>query len=228
MTLSAFGILGPPCPRGSPSACYSRRMSENWMAWGYVGSTGRSRAAHGEEEEPPGHRLGRPGETARCAWHRQPGWRGIAADWRKAARARDREARVVRPLRSVGRDRSVHWMTSGKAHLVQGKGARQMRKDRVGMTKDVGTAVDKELGFDPMVDAAHISVRNIGGDVTLTGTVPSYSIPVPTAGRLSIMSMPTSWAAVRWAGRQADLGRSQISWQVCRSGRAPRQGRAID
>jgi len=34
--------------------------------------------------------------------------------------------------------------------------------------------VDKELGFDPMVDAAHITVRNIGGDVTLTGTVPSY------------------------------------------------------
>ena len=49
-----------------------------------------------------------------------------------------------------------------------------MRKDPVGRTKDVRTAVDKELGFDPMVDAAHITVRNIGGDVTLTGTVPSY------------------------------------------------------
>ena len=49
-----------------------------------------------------------------------------------------------------------------------------MRKDPVGRTKDVRAAVDKELGFDPMVDAAHITVRNIGGDVTLTGTVPSY------------------------------------------------------
>jgi osmotically-inducible protein OsmY len=49
-----------------------------------------------------------------------------------------------------------------------------MRKDPVGRTKDVRTAVDKELGFDPMVDVAHITVRNIGGDVTLTGTVPSY------------------------------------------------------
>jgi len=49
-----------------------------------------------------------------------------------------------------------------------------MRKDPVGKTKDVRAAVDKELGFDPMVDAAHIAVRNIGGDVTLTGTVPSY------------------------------------------------------
>ena len=49
-----------------------------------------------------------------------------------------------------------------------------MRKDPVGRTKDVRTAVDKELGFDPMVGAAHITVRNIGGDVTLTGTVPSY------------------------------------------------------
>jgi osmotically-inducible protein OsmY len=49
-----------------------------------------------------------------------------------------------------------------------------MRKDPVGRTKDVRAAVDKELGFDPMVDAAHITVRNVGGDVTLTGTVPSY------------------------------------------------------
>ncbi len=49
-----------------------------------------------------------------------------------------------------------------------------MRKDPVGRTKDVRAAVDKELGFDPMVDAADITVRNIGGDVTLTGTVPSY------------------------------------------------------
>jgi len=49
-----------------------------------------------------------------------------------------------------------------------------MRKDPVGKTKDVRAAVDKELGFDPMVDTAHVTVRNIGGDVTLTGTVPSY------------------------------------------------------
>ena len=49
-----------------------------------------------------------------------------------------------------------------------------MGKDPVSKTKDVRAAVDKELGFDPMVDAAHITVRNIGGDVTLTGTVPSY------------------------------------------------------
>ncbi len=49
-----------------------------------------------------------------------------------------------------------------------------MRKDPVGRTKDVRAAVDKELGFDPMVDAADITVRNIGGDVTLTGTVPRY------------------------------------------------------
>ena len=49
-----------------------------------------------------------------------------------------------------------------------------MGKDPVSKTKDVRAAVDKELGFDPMVDAAHITVRNIAGDVTLTGTVPSY------------------------------------------------------
>jgi osmotically-inducible protein OsmY len=49
-----------------------------------------------------------------------------------------------------------------------------MGKDPVSKTKDVRAAVDKELGFDTMVDAAHITVRNIGGDVTLTGTVLSY------------------------------------------------------
>ncbi len=49
-----------------------------------------------------------------------------------------------------------------------------MNKDPVRKTKDVRAAVEKELGFDPRVDAAHIAVRNIVGDVTLTGTVPSY------------------------------------------------------
>jgi osmotically-inducible protein OsmY len=44
----------------------------------------------------------------------------------------------------------------------------------VGTTKDVREAVEKELSFDPMVDAKKITVRNINGDVTLTGTVPSY------------------------------------------------------
>jgi osmotically-inducible protein OsmY len=49
-----------------------------------------------------------------------------------------------------------------------------MSKDPVTKTKDVRAAVDAELGFDPLVDAADIAVRNIAGDVTLTGTVPSY------------------------------------------------------
>src|SRR6266567_3348579 len=45
---------------------------------------------------------------------------------------------------------------------------------QVGKTKDVRAAVEKELGFDPRVDSAHITVSNISGDVTLTGTAPSY------------------------------------------------------
>jgi osmotically-inducible protein OsmY len=49
-----------------------------------------------------------------------------------------------------------------------------MSKDPVSKTKDVRAAVEAELGFDPLVDAADIAVRNIAGDVTLTGTVPSY------------------------------------------------------
>ena len=44
----------------------------------------------------------------------------------------------------------------------------------MGKTKDVRAAVEAELGFDPLVDSADISVMNIGGNVNLTGTVPSY------------------------------------------------------
>jgi len=44
----------------------------------------------------------------------------------------------------------------------------------VSKTKDIQAAVEKELGFDPMVDSRDIAVRNINGDVTLTGTVASY------------------------------------------------------
>ena len=58
--------------------------------------------------------------------------------------------------------------------IRRGKGFRQMGKDPVGRTKDVRAAVEAELGFDPRVDSAGISVVNVGGDVNLTGTVPSY------------------------------------------------------
>jgi osmotically-inducible protein OsmY len=44
----------------------------------------------------------------------------------------------------------------------------------VGKTKDVRAAVEAELGFDPLVDSADITVMNIGGNANLTGTVPSY------------------------------------------------------
>ena len=41
-------------------------------------------------------------------------------------------------------------------------------------TKDIRAEVEKELGFDSRVDSKQIKVSNISGDVTLTGTVPSY------------------------------------------------------
>ena len=44
----------------------------------------------------------------------------------------------------------------------------------MGKTKDVRAAVEAELGFDPLVNAADIIVMNLGGDVTLAGTVASY------------------------------------------------------
>ncbi|MGO9101415.1 MAG: BON domain-containing protein [Mycobacterium sp.] len=44
----------------------------------------------------------------------------------------------------------------------------------MGKTTDVRAAVEAELGFDPLIDAANITVRNINGEVALNGTVPSY------------------------------------------------------
>jgi osmotically-inducible protein OsmY len=44
----------------------------------------------------------------------------------------------------------------------------------VSKTRDVRAAVEKELGFDPRVDSSDIKVMTIGGNVNLTGTVPSF------------------------------------------------------
>jgi osmotically-inducible protein OsmY len=44
----------------------------------------------------------------------------------------------------------------------------------MGKNKDIREAVEAELSYDPLVDSADISVRNIDGDVALNGTVPSY------------------------------------------------------
>lgn len=44
----------------------------------------------------------------------------------------------------------------------------------MGKTGDVREAVATELSYDPLLDATDISVRNINGNVALTGTVPSY------------------------------------------------------
>jgi len=44
----------------------------------------------------------------------------------------------------------------------------------MGKTKDIRAAVEAELKFDPLVDAADVQVMNVNGDVALNGTVPSY------------------------------------------------------
>ena len=41
-------------------------------------------------------------------------------------------------------------------------------------TRDIREAVEAELRFDPLVDSSGIAVKNLGGDVALDGTVPSY------------------------------------------------------
>jgi osmotically-inducible protein OsmY len=41
-------------------------------------------------------------------------------------------------------------------------------------TRDVRQAVEAELRLDPLLDSSGIMVENVGGDVTLDGTVPGY------------------------------------------------------
>ena len=41
-------------------------------------------------------------------------------------------------------------------------------------TKDVREAVEDELSYDQLIDAANITVKNMNGDVALNGTVPSF------------------------------------------------------
>ncbi len=47
-------------------------------------------------------------------------------------------------------------------------------RDPVKRTKDIRDAVEKELDFDPLIDATGITVKNMNGDVALNGTVTSY------------------------------------------------------
>jgi len=44
----------------------------------------------------------------------------------------------------------------------------------MGKTKDIREAVEAELSFDPLVDATNITVKNMGGEVALNGTVTDY------------------------------------------------------
>jgi osmotically-inducible protein OsmY len=55
----------------------------------------------------------------------------------------------------------------------------------MGKTKDIRAAVEDELIFDPLVDSSDIRVENMGGDVALNGTVPSYPqyLEAAAAGR---------------------------------------------
>jgi osmotically-inducible protein OsmY len=45
----------------------------------------------------------------------------------------------------------------------------------MGKTKDIREAVERKLRYDPLLDAVDVAVRNVDGNVALTGTVPSYA-----------------------------------------------------
>ncbi len=41
-------------------------------------------------------------------------------------------------------------------------------------TQDIRDAVERELNYDPLVDASDITVKNLNGNLALNGSVPSY------------------------------------------------------
>src|SRR5262245_1398601 len=55
---------------------------------------------------------------------------------------------------------------------MNGNSGRRGRE--MGKTKDIRGAVEAELNFDPLIDPANITVRNLNGQVALNGTVLSY------------------------------------------------------
>ena len=47
-------------------------------------------------------------------------------------------------------------------------------RTQVSKNKNIRDAVEAELSFDPLVDPADITVKNMNGEVALNGTVPNY------------------------------------------------------
>jgi osmotically-inducible protein OsmY len=101
-------------------------------------------------------------------------------------RMRERgSARVRRPTAVVRTTGWGPWVDPGGRRrgrsatesLVAGRGlavAPKSPRQAVQMNKDIREAVQKELEFDPLVDATGITLKNMNGDVALNGTVPSY------------------------------------------------------
>jgi osmotically-inducible protein OsmY len=52
--------------------------------------------------------------------------------------------------------------------------ATERKGSTLGKTTNFRQAVEDELSFEPLVDSSRINVMNIGGEVALNGTVPSY------------------------------------------------------
>src|SRR6516165_2015486 len=79
------------------------------------------------------------------------------------------------------------------------------RITHMGKTADIREAVEAELGFDPLIDDAGITVRNINGDVALNGTVPSYPQYLEAAAGSGAMTLTgtVAYGAQRTAAERA-------------------------
>jgi osmotically-inducible protein OsmY len=77
-------------------------------------------------------------------------------------------------MRSIGRRRLPavnYWQEEIR---TGGNPGNPKGMDLMTKTTDIRQAVQAELDFDPLVDTASVTVKNIDGDVAINGTVPSY------------------------------------------------------
>lgn len=60
------------------------------------------------------------------------------------------------------------------------------RASRGSKTKDICEAVKAGLGFDPLIDAADITIKNMNGDAALDGSVPDQAEATASDGNLGV------------------------------------------
>jgi hypothetical protein len=82
-------------------------------------------------------------------------------------------------------------------------------KQAISQTKDIRAAVERELGYDPLIDDSDISVKNLNGDVAL-GRVASQISVVASALPSFTAAWSAAWSRSFWSAYFS--AKSAIAW----------------